>query len=258
MEQRTVLITGASAGIGLELARLFAKHRHHLVLVARDGGRLEAARSELAGQGVGVTVIRKDLAQPGAAGEVAEEVRARGLHVDILVNNAGAGLYGKFHELPLEGQLDMIRLNTVALTELTYLLLRPMIGNGYGRILNVGSISSVVATPSMGVYAATKAYVLSFSEALNGELRDKGDIAVTALCPGFTRTGFFRESGLGRLERLVERIAMPPAFVARAGYAALRRKQPVRVPGALNASMAVMIRLLPRAWVRLVVRKLFL
>ncbi len=177
---QTVLITGASSGIGYELARCFAADGHHLILVARHQDRLDAVARELSSQyGVKAVGISKDLFRTEAAEELYQEVQKRGLPVDILVNDAGQGEWGEFHETDLQRQLDIIQLNVVSLTALTYLFLQNMVAKGNGRILNLGSIASVSANPLLGVYAATKAYVLSFSEALYNELKDKNSIVVT-------------------------------------------------------------------------------
>jgi len=250
MENLNVLITGASSGIGYELAKRFAKNSRNLVLVARNREKLEAVRSELSGGGATVTLIDKDLSHPGAAAEVYEEARSRNLRIDVLINCAGVGLYGKFHQCTQEEQVRMLQLNMVALTELTHLCAKDMVERGYGRILNVGSISSFVSTPMMTVYAATKAYVLSFSESLNSELSGRGDISVTALCPGFTKTNFAKEAKLGKLEAWVNRIAMSPSVVARQGYEALRNKKPIQTVGGRNVFLYLWIRWLPRPWLQ--------
>jgi len=250
MEHLNVLITGASGGIGYELAKMFASRNNHVILVARDEERLESIRAELSAQGRAVTVIPKDLTEPGAARHIYETLERCGIQIHVLVNNAGGGMYGNFAELSLERQLHMIHLNLMAVTELTHWFAQRMVEHRFGRILNVGSISSFLPTPSMSVYAATKAYVLSFSEALDAELGRRGDISVTALCPGFTNTEFIKDLNMGTLEPLIERIAMQPADVARCGYEALRKKKAVAVAGKRNASLVLVCRLLPRAWVR--------
>lgn len=257
MENLNVLITGASSGIGYELLKIFAKKNNNLILVARNRGRLEAIRSELSGQDITVTIIEKDLTQPGAAAAVYEEVVKRNIRVHVLVNNAGIGLYGNFHQLPLQQQMRTIQLNIAALTELTHLFVRDMIVTKFGRILNIGSISSFISTPLMSVYAATKAYVLSFSESLNSELRSKGDISVTALCPGFTKTNFIKEANMGHLEDFVYRIAMSSSVVAQEGYKAVKKGKTIKVAGGLNSFMLILIRLLPRVWLQKLATKVF-
>ncbi|TLS53209.1 SDR family oxidoreductase [Paenibacillus antri] len=250
MKHRNVLITGASGGIGYELAKRFAANQCNLILVARDRARLEEIRSELTAPEVDITIIEKDLTEPMSASEVYEETARRNIRVHVLVNNAGIGWYGPFRESPLRQQLRMIRLNATAVTELTYLYVNDMIEDRYGRILNIASISSFLPTPMMSVYAATKAYVSSFSEALNSELRNQGDISVTALCPGFTKTNFLEKANLQPMEALLGNIALDPAVVARDGYRALLGKKAIRISGGLNKFLYAMIRALPRSWMR--------
>jgi uncharacterized protein len=188
--RKTALITGASSGIGYELAGLFASSGHDLVLVARNEQRLSRLAEELQQRiGVAVTVLVKDLAAPRAAEEIVVELQNRSLHVDILVNNAGFGEYGPFHETSLERKLQMIQVNVAELTQLTRLLLSGMLERNSGNILNIGSTASFAPGPFVAVYSATKAYVLSFSEALAEELKGTG-VTVTVLCPGSTETEF--------------------------------------------------------------------
>lgn len=257
MNQRNVLITGASGGIGYEMAKIFAQNHYGLILVARSRGRLEEMRSEFSTLGVRVVILEKDLTRPNAAQEMYEELSRCNLRVHVLVNNAGFGEYGFFHRIPLQQQLQMMQLHMTVLTELTYLFAQDMIKQQYGRILNVGSISSFISTPMMSVYCATKAYVLAFSEALNSEFKGQGNISVTALCPGFTRTDFIMKAKFGQLETLINRIALPPDFVARQGYEALIRKKPVKVAGGLNVTMALLTRLIPRSWLQLAALMVF-
>nr|WP_183604417.1 SDR family oxidoreductase [Paenibacillus phyllosphaerae] len=246
----TVLITGASSGIGYELAKLFAQDHYRLILVARNRQRLEQIREELLHWTQDIAVIEKDLSRAGAAEEVYREVRAQEREVQVLVNNAGFGLTGHFAELPIASQLQMIQLNIAALTELTHLFAQDMIAGRYGRILNVGSVASFVATPSMSVYAATKAYVLSFSESLGSELRRRGDITVTALCPGPTKTNFAKAAQMGELETWFNKVSMSPEAVARAGYNGLKARKAVVIPGGSNGLMTFGLRFIPRRWVQ--------
>src|ERR1700687_6151098 len=191
----TVLITGASGGIGYELAKLFAKDHHNLVLVARNGPRLAQVADELQRQ-VGITVrtFALDLTEPSAPQSLFAQVQSEGVAVDILVNNAGYGRFGEFAAVPVEESLRQIQLNVTALTELTILFLGPMLERRSGKIMNVASTAGFQPGPLMGVYYATKAYVISFSEALDNELADRG-ITVTCLCPGATETGFAGRAG---------------------------------------------------------------
>jgi len=229
-KKRNVLITGASSGIGYELAKIFANNGYNLILVARNKERLEQLRSEL--HQVKVTILAKDLSSPHAAQELYSQVQALQLPVDILINNAGYGMQGKFHQLDLEKQLNMVHLNIVALMELTHYFVQEMVSRKYGRIMNIGSIASFISTPSMSTYAATKAFVLSFSESLNSELKGKGDLCVTALCPGPTTTNFAQTANIaGDLETAFKRLSLPASFVAQAGYEAMMKKKAVVIPG---------------------------
>ncbi|GMU55363.1 MAG: ketoacyl reductase [Candidatus Xenobia bacterium] len=253
MKER-VLITGASSGIGLELARLAAAEGCDLVLVARSADRLEQLATELRqSHSVEVTVLPSDLTRPEAPGELVAELEKRQLPVDILVNNAGFATYGPFAETDRRAELDMLQLNMVALTDLTKLLLPPMIARGHGRVMNVASTAAFQPGPLMAVYYATKAYVLSLSEALANELKDQG-VSVTAFCPGPTESGFQAAAGMQK-SRLVQRKLPTSAEVARVGWAATRRGQAVCVPGTMNWIYATAIRFLPRSLVTSLVRK---
>ncbi len=252
----TALITGASGGIGLELARLFARDGFGVVLVARRADRLDALAGELRGRfGVPATVVPADLAVPGAPAEVAEALRARSIDVDALVNDAGFGVYGPFAATAIESELAMIQVNVTSLTHLTKLLLPRMVRRGRGRILNVASTAAFQPGPLMAAYYATKAYVLSFSEALSEELDGTG-VTVTALCPGPTVTGFQAAAGMER-SKLFRRIGiLDAATVARAGYAGLMGGRRVVVPGAVNKILAQSVRLAPRRLVTAIVRRM--
>lgn len=248
----TALITGASSGIGLDLAHLFAQDGHDVVLVARSEARLRELAGELEGKHrVAARVVVADLAKPDAPREVFEAAGA----VDILVNNAGYGLSGKFAETDLRTELDMIQVNVTALTHLTKLFLRPMVERGRGRILNIASTASFQPGPLMAVYYATKAYVLSFSEAIGEELSGTG-VTVTALCPGPTATGFQQKAKLGSEALLKLMKPVPSMEVARAGYRALMRGRRVVVPGVKNKIGVQSVRVSPRALVTRVVHAL--
>lgn len=178
------LVTGASSGIGREIARVCAREGHDLVIVARSEGRLAELADELrAKHGARVNVLPKDLSLETSANEIAEELASEGIQVDILVNNAGFDVFGRFADTDLERELDLLHVNVVALTQLTKLFVRGMRERGYGRVLNLGSTGSFVPAPLNAVYAASKSYVLSFSEAIGEELRGTG-VTVTTLCPG--------------------------------------------------------------------------
>lgn len=197
---KTALITGASSGIGLEFANLLAKDGYHVVLTARNEKRLSEIANELkAKHGVDVTVLAKDLSLTDAAEELTAEILAKGIEVDILINNAGFAAYGPFDETSWKDEKDMIQVNITALTTLTKQLLPGMIKRNRGKILNVASTAAFQPGPLMAVYYATKAYVLSFSEAIDYELSHT-NVSVTALCPGATATNFEKEQALSHLD----------------------------------------------------------
>jgi short-subunit dehydrogenase len=255
LDPETVLITGASSGIGRELAREFAASGSNLIVVARGEAQLDDFAREIRAQhAVRVDVLPKDLSQPGAAESLDADLRGAGLTVDVLVNNAGFGAHGLFAELDLERQREMIQLNVLALTELTRLLLAPMRRRGRGGILNVASTAAFQPGPFMAVYYATKAYVLSFTAALADELRGE-PVTVTCLCPGPTRTGFAAAAKAVRTP-LFEKFAGDAAEVARQGYRGFRSGKTVVVPGLLNRAGAFSTRLAPRWFAARLVRAL--
>lgn len=243
---KTALITGASGGIGEELAKVFAARGFDLVLVARTEAKLQALGEVLAAQhGIRATPLAADLARAEAPAEVATALADRGIVADVLVNNAGFTAYGNFADLDLDEQLRMIRVNIAALTELTHRLLPGMIERRWGRVLNLGSTAAFMPGPLMAVYYATKAYVLSFSEALNSELAGTG-VTVTALCPGPTSSGFQARGGMEDSKLIRGREIMGAEEVALVGYEALMRGQTVAVPGRMNWATSLMPRFLPR------------
>ncbi|MAG57210.1 MAG: short-chain dehydrogenase [Planctomycetes bacterium] len=252
--KETVLITGASAGIGRELARLFAADGADLVLVARRRDRLDELSRELSdSHGVGTTVIAQDLSTPDAVNALVAELDATGSPIDVLVNNAGFGANGPFADLDLEMQSAMVRLNVTTLMELTGRLL-PRLTKARGGILNVASTAGFQPGPRMGVYYATKAFVLSFSEALHEETRGTG-LTVTCLCPGPTRTEFLTAAGME--EPLMFRIGAASALsVAKAGHRGFRKGRAVVIPGFSNKLAMLLVRLTPRRFVRKIVKRL--
>jgi uncharacterized protein len=243
------IITGASAGIGVELARLFAADGDPLVLVARRAPRLDALAAELKqAHGTECLVLPLDLADPATPARIIEAVAATGRPIATLVNNAGFGLRGRTGTLPLERQVEMVDVNVRALTELCLRALPDMVARRSGGIMNVGSVASFMPGPGMAVYFATKAFVLSFSEALAEEHRRNG-VVVTALCPGPVYTEFQEVSQGGGAGRPF----MPPmsaAEVARIGHAAYRRGEAVIVPGWKMKFAAAVPRFLSRAFMR--------
>jgi len=249
------LVTGASSGIGMELARIMAADGWDLVLVARSAETLKDLAADLAGKyGRDARALPLDLSRPDAAEQVAVWLDARGLAVDALVNNAGYATYGPFADTPVEDTLGMLRLNMEALTHLTLLLLPGMRERRRGWILNVASAAAFQPGPFMAGYYATKAYILHLSEALGAELAPEG-ILVSALCPGPVKTGFGARAGVKRtrLFRMLQYV--DAADVARAGYQAMLRGKPVVIPGLWNRIVAWSMRLVSRrAAVRLVHR----
>ncbi|MED1795612.1 SDR family NAD(P)-dependent oxidoreductase [Brevibacillus nitrificans] len=253
MTQGHVLLTGASSGIGWELAQLFAQDGYSLIVVARRADKLQELKSKCEAYGVDVHVIAKDLAQPHQVEELYEEVTRQQLAVDILVNNAGFGSYGLFQDSKEQEDLEMIQVNITALTRLTRLFLPEMVARRRGRILNVASIAGFLSGPLMAVYYATKAYVLSFSEALENELRGSG-VTVTALCPGATATGFEERASL-QDSRLFRGGVMDVKTVARIGYQGLMQGQTLVIPGWKNRLLTFSVRLAPRKLVTAIARR---
>ena len=251
----TALVTGASGGIGEELARLFAADGHDLVLVARSGDKLARLADELtAAHGVAARSLTADLARPEAPQEIFEELRDAGLSVDALVNNAGFGSYGLFAETDLRRELELLQVNVVALTHLTKLFLPGMIGRRRGYVMQVASTAAFQPGPLMAVYYASKAYVLSFSEALANECEGTG-VRVSALCPGPTHTGFVAAAGMTQ-SKLFDRGAMSARAVAEAGYRGLLEGRAVVIPGLRNSLVARTVGFMPRGLVTKVVRRL--
>ncbi len=245
----TALVTGASAGLGEEFARLLAKDGHNPVLVARNGQRLQQLADELR-QRYGVTphVFPCDLSQPGAAQELYAALRQADLCIDILINNAGFGLNGKYYENPAEQEFALLQVNVVAVAQLTRLILPGMVARGLGRVLNIASTAAFQPGPGMAGYFASKAYVLSLSEALAEELKGTG-VSVTALCPGPTETEFIDRAGME--ESLLFKLAKQSAHkVASIGYQAMLKGEAVVVPGVHNWAVTQTVRLAPRSVAR--------
>ncbi|HXH37776.1 MAG TPA: SDR family oxidoreductase [Thermoanaerobaculia bacterium] len=254
--KNTALITGASGGIGLDLTRLFARDGWDVVLVARSEQKLREIAAELTtAHGITVHVMASDLGKPNAGAEIVRMLTDRAVTVDALVNNAGLGSSGAFVESDPGAEMEMIQVNIVALTQLTKLLLPGMVARKRGRILNVASTAAFQPGPLMAVYYATKAYVLSLSEALAEELRDTG-VTVTALCPGPTETGFAAAAGVGTVRLFTLMKPASSAAVARTGYAAMKRGRRVVVEGLRNKLLTQSLRVTPRRLVTLIVRKL--
>ncbi|HEX8371906.1 MAG TPA: SDR family oxidoreductase [Chthoniobacterales bacterium] len=234
MNTETALITGSSSGIGLHLAHEFAKHGHPLVLVAPVEEELQTVANAITAEhGVLVHVIAKDLEQPESAQEIYDQLATAGVEVDILVNNAGKGFRGKSWEIPVENDLAMVRLNIEAPLRLTKLFLQQMLHRGRGRILNTASVAGFEPGPNLNVYHSTKAFLLSWSEALAIELEDTA-ISVTALCPGPTDTDFFPKADMLETRAFQKASVMAPQDVAKIGYEALMKEELFVVPGGMN------------------------
>lgn len=253
--RRVALVTGASSGIGRELARLFASDGWDLVLVARREAALRDLAGDLAGHGRAMHVIAIDLAVPGGPARVADELAARGLEIDALVNSAGLGAWGPFAEAAWAAERDVLAVNIVALTALTKLLLPGMLARGRGRILLLASTAAFQPGPLMAVYFASKVYVLHFGIALAVELEGTG-VTVTTLCPGPTRTGFAGVAGAEESGLFAGGRGMDAAAVARTGYRAMLAGRPLTVIGTWNRVLALATRMAPRMFAARVARRL--
>lgn len=247
MERRPVaLVTGATSGIGYELAKRFAHHRYDLVIVGRNTNELHRLQREWEKEySIEVTCCPFDLSVSTSPDDICNVLAAEMIEVDVLVNNAGFGLYGPFGELPLADQLEMLQVNIVSLTHLTRNLLPGMLRRKSGKIMNVASLAGFLPGPLMAVYYASKAYVLHFSLALAEELLGTG-ITVTALCPGPTATKFGDRAGVTKTHLFQKMAWMDAATVADAGFRGLMKGKTVVVPGILNALGAQLIRFMPR------------
>jgi len=245
-ENQYALITGATSGIGYELSRLFARDGYNLILVSRTANDLERIAHELSSQNnVQVIPLAKDLFEPGAAAELYREVTARGVTVNILVNDAGQGVYGNFIETDLQRQLQIIQLNIASVTALTYFFLKDMVARNEGKILQLASIVSEVPAPLQAVYGGTKAYVLSFTQALINEVKGT-NVTITALQPGVTDTDFFNKAGAQDSKLAQEKNKMSdPADVAHDGYEALMKGNSKIVSGLKNKLQSVMSNVMP-------------
>jgi len=250
---RNVLITGASGGIGYELAKLFARERNNLVLVARSGDKLAQVGTALQANGVTVKTIALDLAQVPAPRFLFDQVQREGVAIDILINNAGFGALGNFADMPEEQILGQINLNVVALTQLTRLFLPPMLARRSGRIMNVASTAGFQPGPLMAVYYATKAYVLSFTEAIANEVHNSG-VTVTCFCPGPTHTGFGKRAGNDQSRVFKQLGAMNADKVALDGYRAVMEGRALAISGIHNWAVAQSTRFAPRKMVTAISR----
>ncbi|PIQ22595.1 MAG: short-chain dehydrogenase [Cytophagales bacterium CG18_big_fil_WC_8_21_14_2_50_42_9] len=253
---KTALITGASGGIGYELARIFARHRHNLVLVARNEAKLEQLAQEIQQEfGVEVLVLAQDLSLPQAANLIFDQLQSKNIRIDFLVNNAGFGNFGFFMETEWPKEEQMINLNITALTHFTKLFGQEMVKHKFGCILNVASTAAFQPGPLMAVYYASKAYVLSFSEAIANELAGTG-VTVTALCPGPTETGFLEAAALEDSKLFKGKKLATAREVAEYGYYSLMAGKTVAIEGTTNQLIARSVKFVPRKWVTALVRKM--
>ncbi|MGH1393833.1 MAG: SDR family NAD(P)-dependent oxidoreductase [Trichormus sp.] len=254
--QKTALITGAASGIGYELARIFAHDKYNLVLVDINYLKLTEITGDFQEKfDISVKIISKDLSKSNSPEEIFTELQKEGIQVDVLVNNVGFGTYGLFNETNLNDELEMLQVNLVCLTHLTKLFLKNMVKQGDGKILNVASSAAFQPGPLMAVYFATKAYVLSFSEALANELQGTG-VTVTVMCPGTTQSAFHERTGMADSELIKKKNMMDAETVARIGYNALMKGKTIVIPGILNKILAKIVRFIPRSLVTKIVRKM--
>jgi short-subunit dehydrogenase len=252
----TALITGASNGIGLELAKIHASKGGNLVLVARNKSKLDELKKELENQyKVSVYIIGKDLSVFNSAQEVYDETYKQNIKIDYLINNAGFGDFGMFVDSDWNKELQMINLNITTLTQFTKLYLQDMVKHRSGKIMNVASTAAFQPGPIMAVYFATKAYVLSFSEAVNNEVSDKG-VTVTTLCPGATESGFQAAAAMEESNLVKGRKLPTSKEVAEYGYAAMLKGKTVAIHGLMNWILANSVRFTPRSLVVKITRKI--
>jgi uncharacterized protein len=238
------LVTGGTSGIGYELAKLLANDGYNLVLVARSSERLLEVSDEFQDLGVDVLLLDKDLFNPTAAQEIYQELKAQDIHISVLINNAAQGQRGKFSEIALERHLDLIQLNILSLVSLTKLFLDDMVARNEGKILNLASVVSKTPAPEFSIYAASKAFVLSFSEALAKELEETS-VTVTALLPGRTDTDFFFKADMTDTKEFQDHHLADPAVVAKDGYDALMSGESRVISGAQNKMLVGMMNTMP-------------
>lgn len=243
-EGKYVLITGATSGIGLELAKLFARDQFNLVIVARSESQLFATANMLKQYGNEVVTLSKDLFRREAPFELYQEIKDKGIFIDILVNNAGQGVYGEFITTDLERELDIIQLNINAVVVLTKLFLKEMVAHGAGKILNVASVAGKVPGPYQAVYHGTKAFIHSFNEAVRSELQDSA-ITLTSLLPGATDTDFFHKANMEASKIVQEGALGDPAAVAKDGYEALMAGKDMVISGFKNQIQVALNNILP-------------
>lgn len=246
-----VLITGATAGIGYELAKLYAKDENNLILLARDEERLKEVKDELEFYNIKVYTIALDLSEDNSCEKVLDFVNKKNLSVDILINNAGMGSFGYLSEIEVEKELKLINVNIRALTELTKMFLPSMIEHGEGAIMNVASTAAFCAGPKMATYYASKSYVLNFTEALYEELKGS-EIKVSCLCPGPVKTNFQEKSGIRKSEA-AKKALMTPKEVAEIAYRDFKKGKLIIIPGFKNKLIIRINKLIPRSFSRKII-----
>jgi len=252
---KTALVTGSTSGIGKAFADKLAHEKYNLILVSRNAEKLKAQSETLSKEhGIQVSFIPLDLSQPGAARKIFDTVGEMGLSVQFLINNAGFNKAGSFLETDVLKEIEMINLHITFTTEMMKLFIPVMVGNNYGRVLNLGSTGSYIPCPYDAVYAATKAYILSVSKGINAELKGTG-VSITTLCPGSTKTEFARKAGLENT-MLFSRFVLDPAVVADIGYKALVRGKASVIAGAYSKMQVLSSRLLPSSIVNRVTKKM--
>ncbi len=242
---KTALITGASAGIGLEFAKIFAKEKHDLVITARNKTKLNELADEIKTKNnVNVKVIAKDLSKQNAGEEIFDELKNENIVTDVLINNAGFGVFDHYWKVELQDEKNMLQVNIMALTELTNLFAKDMANRGGGKILNVASTAAFQPGPTMTGYYASKAFVLSYSQAIDFELRKKG-VQVSTLCPGPTITEFQIRANMEDLNLFKKGFTMSAEKVAQIGYYGLMKGKPVIIAGAMNKISAMSSKISP-------------
>lgn len=254
-QRKTALITGASSGIGYELAKIFARENYGLVLVARNLPKLDEIKEEIKNKyNVTVNNIQSDLSLISSAQEIYDELHNDSIVIDVLVNNAGFGLFGEFAKTDLKVEMDMLQVNVVSLVQLTKLFLKDMVQRKEGKILNVASTAAFQPGPFMSIYFATKSFVLSFSEAIAAELGGSG-VSISVLCPGPTETNFAKIAGTEKTRMF--KIVMDARTVAEAGFCGLMKGKRIIIPGLQNKVIPQLERFVPRSLVIKIGKKLF-
>lgn len=246
---KTVLITGASSGIGLEISKIFARNNYNLVLVSQNEENLKKTINIIRKENTEITIyaIAKDLSKTSAPHEILEYTLKNSIQIDILVNNAGIQVYGNFHDTKIEDILNLMNINMFAMTKLTRLFVDGMIKRGHGKILNLASTGAFQPCPLNAVYCASKAFVLHMSEAIGEELKGTG-VTITTLCPGATRTNFAKRANIENI-KLFRGKLLEPSKVAEIGYKALMKGKSVVITGIVNELIAQSVRFIPRSMV---------